>query len=103
MVSKVLLLEPHADLRAEIAATLQREHYTCDVVATAADAALKLGRQTYAYVVVDLDTFDSTALVAGIDPASQVILLTNGENQQPGETELCKPFSRAELMARFTN
>ncbi|HEX6084534.1 MAG TPA: hypothetical protein VF266_08405 [Thermoanaerobaculia bacterium] len=97
MVPRVLVLEPYSDLSALIAATLQREHYQCDVVSTAADAALELRRHDYAYVVVDLDTLDSVALVAGIDPSSQVILLTS-EGDEPA---LRKPFSRAELMARF--
>lgn len=103
MIPRVLVLEPYADLRAEIAATLQREHYVCDAVATAADAALELRRHAYAYVVVDVDTAGSRSLVASIDPASHVILLTNGENQQAGYAELRKPFGRAELMAQFTS
>ena len=103
MIPRVLVLEPYADLRTEIAATLQREHYACDAVATAADAALELRRHTYAYVVVDLDSVDSTALVASIDPTSHVILLTNGEQQQEGYPALRKPFGRAELMAQFTS
>ena len=97
MVPLVLVLEPYSDLRALIAATLQREHYECDVVATAADAALELRRHHYAYVVVDVDTADSGAVMAGIDPSSRLILLTN----EPHEHGLRKPFGRAELMARF--
>jgi DNA-binding response OmpR family regulator len=103
MVPRVLVLEPYADLRVEIAATLRREHYACDVVATAADAALKLDQRTYAYVVVDLDTTDVGALVTAIDPASQVILLTNDDDQTMGYTELRKPFGRDELIARLTS
>lgn len=99
MVPRVLLLEPHSDLSALIAATLQREHYECDVVSTAADAVLELRRHDYAYVVVDVDTLDSRELVAGIDPSSQVILLTT----EPEARGLLKPFGRDELMARFTN
>jgi DNA-binding response OmpR family regulator len=99
MVPRVLVLEPYSDLSALIAATLQREHYVCDVVSTAADAALELRRHDYAYVVVDLETVDSTALMAGIDPSAQVILLTNEAHEQG----LRKPFGRAELLARFAN
>ena len=97
MVPRVLVLEPYSDLSALIAATLQREHYECDVVATAADAALELRRHDYAYVVVDVDTLDSRALVAGIDPSSQVILLTT----EAHDKGLRKPFGKAELLARF--
>jgi DNA-binding response OmpR family regulator len=97
MVPRVLVLEPHADLRALIASVLQREHFDCDAVSSAAEATLELRRHDYAYVLVDLDTFDSKALVAGIDPASQVILLTT----EAHDRGLRKPFGRAELMARF--
>jgi DNA-binding NtrC family response regulator len=99
MVPRVLLLEPYADLRSLIAATLQREHYVCDAVATADDATLELGRHTYQYVVVDADTTGSGALVAGLDPEAHVILLTTDSAAEG----LRKPFSRAELMAFFTN
>lgn len=100
MIPRVLVLEPYADLRAEIAATLQRAHYDCDAVATAADAVIELNRRTYAYVVLDLDATDGRALIAGIDPASHVILLTCDDNERGA---LRKPFGRAELMAQFAN
>ena len=100
MVPRVLVLEPHADLRAEIAATLQREHYTCDAVATAADAVLELDQRTYAYVVIDLDTLGCAAVMAGLDPASQVILVSGDDDERQA---LRKPFGRLELLARFTN
>jgi DNA-binding response OmpR family regulator len=102
MVPRVLVLEPHPDLRMEIAATLRREHYACDVVATAADAALQLDQRTYAWVVVDLDTLDSSRLVAGIDPTSQVVLITDGDSDADYGA-LRKPFGRDELIARLTN
>jgi DNA-binding response OmpR family regulator len=104
MVPRVLILEPHPDLRMEIAATLRREHYACDVVATAADAALQLDQRTYRWVVVDLDTLDSSRLVAGIDPSSQVVLLTADDDEgESGHAALRKPFGRDELIARLTN
>ncbi|HVG22758.1 MAG TPA: hypothetical protein VND45_01280 [Thermoanaerobaculia bacterium] len=103
IVPRVLVLEPYADLRSEIAATLQRADYVCDAVGTAEDAVLKLDRNTYQFVLIDMDESDSRALVAGIDPAAHVILLTNGENQRAGYVALRKPFGRAELMAQFTN
>ncbi len=99
MVPRVLVLEPYADLRSLIAATLQREHYVCDAVATADDAKLEISRHEYQYVVVDTETRGSSAFVAGLDPAAHVILLTS----EPHEQGLRKPFSRAELMALFTN
>jgi DNA-binding response OmpR family regulator len=100
MVSKVLLLEPYADLRSEIAATLRRADYACDAVATVAAAAAELDLRTYDYVVMDADDVDSFRLAAAIDPASRVILLTC-EDADP--SALRKPFSRAELMARFAH
>ena len=100
MVPRVLVLEPYADLRAEITATLQREHYACDAVATAADAVVQLDQRTYAYVVIDLDTIDSESVMAGLNPSSQVILVS-GEDED--RAVLRKPFGRLELLARFTN
>jgi DNA-binding response OmpR family regulator len=102
MVPRVLVLEPYPDLRMEIAATLRREHYACDVVSTAADAALQLDQRTYAWVVVDLDTLDSSKLLAGIDPTSHVVLLTGDEQSESGHAALRKPFGRDELIARLT-
>lgn len=100
MVPRVLVLEPYADLRMEIASTLRREHYACDTVGTAADAVVELDQRTYAWVVIDLDTTDCASVMAGLDPASQVILVSGDDDER---SALRKPFGRAELLARFTS
>jgi DNA-binding response OmpR family regulator len=99
MVPKVLLLEPHADLRAEIAATLRRERYACDAVGSADDAAIQLRERAYAYVVIDLDATGSASVMATVDPESHVILLSGDDDER---SALRKPFGRAELLARFS-
>ena len=83
MVPRVLVIEPYADLRMEIAATLRREHYPCDAVADLAEAAVEIGRHTYEHIVVDGDTMGE--LVASLDPGVHVISLP-------------KPFGRDELI-----
>lgn len=80
---RVLVIEPYADLRLEIAATLRREHYRCDAVADVADAAKEIARHGYEHIVVDGDSM--RALVASLDPAAHVISLR-------------KPFGRDELI-----
>ena len=102
MSSKVLVIEPYADLCAEIAATLRREHYVCDTAASAESAALELDQTAYAYVVGDVHTI--APLLATIDPASRVILLIEGESDdQRKYSTLRKPFGRDELIARFVH
>jgi len=102
MSPTVLIVEPHADLRAEIVATLRREHYTCDAAASAHHAKLHLDRQSYAYVVVDMDAI-AGELVSAIDPRSHVILLTDPDTDTVigADATLQKPFGRDELIARF--
>ena len=103
MVSSVLVVEPHADLRAGIVSTLQRGNYTCDAVATPGDAALMLRGHDYAYVVVDLDVADPTSeLVSSLCEESNVILITDDDAlDTPQHHMLRKPFSRDELLAHF--
>ncbi|MEO8381070.1 MAG: hypothetical protein ABI779_15515 [Acidobacteriota bacterium] len=103
-ISRVLIVEPYADLRAEIAATLRREHYTCDAVASADHATIQLSRNAYAYVVVDLEVIGGD-LVSALDPSSRVILLTDNDSEpiEGADSTLQKPFSREELIARFTS
>jgi CheY-like chemotaxis protein len=83
MVPRVLVIEPYADLRMEIAATLRREHYPCDAVAEVSEAAGEIGRHKYEHIVVDGDSMGE--LVASLDPGAHVI-------------SLAKPFGRDELI-----
>jgi DNA-binding response OmpR family regulator len=104
MSPRVLIIEPYADLRAEIAAMLTREHYTCDAVSSPKHAMLALNRHAYKYVLMEADSLDGE-LVSSLDPRSRIILIT--ENQHDAvvgaDATLQKPFGRDELIARFTN
>ena len=96
MFPSVLVVEPFADLRLEIAATLRREHYTCDAVATAAEGTAELDARSYEYVVIDLESTGD--FVSSVDPAAHVILLTDEDSRDVGGyPTLRKPFSRDEL------
>lgn len=103
MSPNVLVVEPYADLRSGIVATLERRHFECDGVATADAAALKLREHDYAYVVVDADP-STEAFVSSLDPGAHVILLSDDETREPRRNVyavLQKPFSRDELLAQF--
>lgn len=100
MSPTVLIIEPFSDLRLEIAATLRRQHYTCDAVATAAEGTAVLGARRYDHVVVDLDSTGDFAESVG--PSMHVILLTDQDSRDVGGyATLRKPFSRDELMLRL--
>ena len=102
--SRVLIFEPYADLRAEIAATLTREHYTCDAVGSAEHALLALKRNSYKYVLMDAESLGG-AIVSSLDPASRVILITDSQSSADtgADATLQKPFSRDELISRFAS
>ena len=100
MSPTVLVIEPFADLRLEIAATLRRQHYTCDAVATAAEGSAVMDSRAYDHVVIDLDSTGDFA--ASVDPSMHVILLTDEDSRDVGGyATLRKPFSRDELMLRL--
>lgn len=97
----VLVIEPFADLRLEIAATLVRAHYSCSAVATAEEGAAKLETNAYSYLVVDSASVGD--YVAAVDRSSHVIVLTEDDSPNVhGYATLRKPFSRDELMKRLT-
>jgi DNA-binding response OmpR family regulator len=104
MVPQVLVVESYADLRAGIVSALQRYSFACDAVATPGAAVLKLREHDYAYVVVDVDSPESTEeLISSFAPDAHVILISE-EDPRDERTNtfamLRKPFSRDELMAR---
>ena len=104
MSPRILVVEPYADLRTEITAVLRRAHYSCDAVATPADAVLQLRLHDYAYVVVDLDSADTGPLLSTIGEGdAHVILLADdtSNNVRHGLNALQKPFGRDELIARL--
>lgn len=98
---RVLVFEPYADLRAEIAATLRRESFPCDAVDTPERARLALNRSNYRYVVVDLA--NAGELLPELTPDSHLILLTESAIDDAGTSHatLRKPFTRDELIARL--
>jgi DNA-binding response OmpR family regulator len=104
MSPRVLIIEPYADLRSEIAATLTRAHYTCDAVASAEHARLALDRHAYKYVLMEEETIGGE-LVSSLDPRSHVILITESDSDAVtgADSILQKPFSRDELIARFAS
>lgn len=96
----VLVIEPFADLRLEIAATLLREHYSCSAVATAEEGAAALQARPYSYLVVDHDSVGD--YVKAVGPSSHIIVLTEDDSEDArGYATLRKPFSRDELMKRL--
>ncbi len=99
------MVEPHADLRAGIIATLRRDHYRCDGVDTPEAAALMLRDHKYAHVVVDVDIPQPTyELVSSLSADANVILITDADprdQRTPRYHLLRKPFSRDELLAHF--
>lgn len=101
MSPTVLVIEPFADLRLEIAATLRREHYTCDAVGTAAEGTAVMGSRSYDHVVIDLESTGDFA--ATVDPSMHVILLTDQDSSEVGGyATLRKPFSRDELTSSLS-
>lgn len=101
MSSTVLVIEPFADLRLEIAATLRRQHYACDAVATVAEAQAELGARAYDHVVIDLESTGNFA--ASVDPSVHLVLLTDMDSRDVGgHATLRKPFSRDELVLRLS-
>lgn len=108
MVSSVLVVESHADLRSVIVDVLTRAEYRCDAVASASDALLKLRQSEYAYIVLDVDSPSSmTSLCAAIaaEPALMAKLVLIGDEDTPAEVAdqpvLHKPFDANALLSRL--
>ena len=105
MVLQVLVVESYPDLRAGIVAALQRNAFECDAVATPDAAVLKLRENDYAYVVVDVDSPESTEdLISSFAPDANVILISEDDPRDERANAflmLRKPFSRDELMAQM--
>ena len=111
MRPSILVVENHPDLRAEILATLQREHYECEGVGTGDAALLKIREHNYQYILVDVDAptaaenvFDS--LTAQTETRDKIVLLTNNEADDMPEAaakcaQLRKPFDTKQLLARL--
>jgi CheY-like chemotaxis protein len=102
MVTSVLLVESHADLRAVISSALIRADYDCDAVSTPAAALLKIREHDYAFIVVDVEATQSIAplrdaLDAEPDLHGKIVYIT--EDDDPAA--LHKPFDMAALLAHL--
>lgn len=96
----VLVIEPFADLRLEIAAALRSADFSCSAVATAEEGAAHLESRAYSHLVVDSDLMGD--YVAAVSPSSHVIVLTEDDaSDVRGYATLRKPFGRDELMKRL--
>ncbi|HEX8252984.1 MAG TPA: hypothetical protein VF846_07555 [Thermoanaerobaculia bacterium] len=102
----ILVVESYADLRAGIVAALEHYEYSCDAVASAEAAMLKLREHAYAYVVLDVDAAspqDTREVVSALGEAN-VILISDGDPREPHSEHVAmlrKPFSRDELLAQL--
>ena len=108
MFPNVLVVEPYADLRDGIVTALQRIAYSCDAVASARDAVLKLHDHDYEYVVLDIDDNGApmAALVSSLAAHGNLILITDRDPRdvRAGDAAvLRKPFAREELVAHFAH
>jgi DNA-binding response OmpR family regulator len=112
MSSSVLVIEPHGDLRTEIVATLQKQRYRCDAVASIQDALLKIRGTDYGCILLDVDSLlveqDVEKLVADAHTRDSLVLITDAapDEQLPliagvARPMLRKPFDRLELLARI--
>lgn len=112
MAASILVVENHPDLRAEIVAILQREHYECEGVSTGNAALLKIRDHDYRYILVDVDEpTGATALYdscAANGTLKKLVLLTDVDDlrDMPASASECsmlqKPFDTKELLDRIT-
>jgi DNA-binding response OmpR family regulator len=106
----ILVVESHPDLRAEIIATLAREHIACDGVSTGAAALLKIREHNYRYILLDVDapTAGNTLYdcCAAEGTLAKLVLLTDFEetSEMPSTAKACavlrKPFDTKQLLER---
>lgn len=99
MDSPVLIVEPYADYRAEIAATLSRQHYRCDSVGTVRDALLRIRDNDYHTMVIDIDQQSVDELLLAAASSHKIVLITELENVTDARYRvLRKPFDRKQLL-----
>ena len=107
MSHNVLVVEDYPDLRAALVSALHRAQYTCDDVATSADAVEKLQEHQYGAVLL------ATRLPIADDPVVRYLLsedaqkrtkvIVMAEPDQPTDEyrALMKPFNSDELVAKL--
>ena len=110
----ILVVENHPDLRAEIMATLTKEHFPCDGVSNGAAAILKIRDHKYGFILIDVDAdtagaglFESckasgdlnkVVLLADVDSTEEMLDATASTKCMV----LRKPFDRKALLAKLT-
>ena len=111
MQKRILVVENHPDLRAEILAVLGREQIDCEGVSTGDAAMLKLRDHDYRYVILDVDgatagkpVFES---LRDNGTLGKLVLLTDSDEtgEMPRSASECKvllkPFDGRQLLARL--
>ncbi len=102
----VLVVEPHADLRSAIVATLSGAAWECVAVSSPDDAMLMLREQDYAYILLDTDSpqplVEFRRLVSA-DPElmRRVVAMADEEDETPWQNVLRKPFDRRALLTQI--
>lgn len=109
--TSILVVENHPDLRAEIVATLQREHYECEGVSSGEAAMLKIRDHEYRYVLLDVDAETAAgnlfeSLSSTPETRAKIVLLTDGEGTDDlpdasGCVYVRKPFDTKQLLSRL--
>lgn len=99
MDSPVLIVEPYADFRAEIAETLSRLHYRCDSVASVSDALLRIRDRSYVSLVIDLEQAGRAEELLASFAVQKIVLITEDEVPDERYRTLRKPFDSKALLA----
>ena len=107
MSHNVLVVEDYPDLRAALVSALHRAQYTCDDVATSADAVEMLQEHQYGAVLL------ATRLPIAEDPVVRYLLTEDAQKRtkvivmaEPDQATdeygaLMKPFNNDELVAKL--
>lgn len=102
-VRSILVVEAYPDLRAAIAAAVQREHFRCDAVSSSDEARLLLRGNDYAYVILDVDDAPDVERLADALAERTHLIVISDQYLVPsaGCDRLRKPFSRDELVRKL--
>lgn len=104
MRPSVLVVENYHDLRTEIVAALQREHFLCESVRDGRTAMLKLREHDYAHILIDDDeATDAGPLLARLkaEPATREKIIVMSDFPDAELPYLRKPFDHKALLARL--
>ena len=104
MRPSILVVENYYDLRTEIVAALQREHYPCESVRDGRTALLKLRENDYSYILIDDDeATDARSLLARLkaEPSTREKIIVMSDFPDAELPYLRKPFDSKALLARL--